>query len=137
MTWIKDCARTIKCDVHALYLTARDPQTRCYVKTLALGIGGYALSPINVIPDFIPVLGDLDDAILLPLAIMLAVRRAGRPLSRRSVRRRGDMHALLGRPLGAVGTCSVGRQVRRAEAMVLAPVPINLPGARPALRAHC
>lgn len=53
---------------------ARDPQTRCYVKTLALGIGGYALSPINVIPDFIPVLGDLDDAILLPLAIMLAVR---------------------------------------------------------------
>lgn len=71
---IKDWARAIKRDVHALYLAARDPRTPWYAKALALGIAAYALSPIDLIPDFIPVLGYLDDAILLPLAIMLAVR---------------------------------------------------------------
>ena len=71
---IKDWARTIKRDVHALYLAARDPRTPWPVKALALGIAAYALSPIDLIPDFIPVVGYLDDAILLPLAIMLAVR---------------------------------------------------------------
>ncbi len=74
LTWIKDWARRIKRDVHALYLAARDPRTPWYAKALALGIAAYALSPIDLIPDFIPVLGYLDDAILLPLAIMLAVR---------------------------------------------------------------
>lgn len=71
---IKDWARAIKRDVYALYLAARDPRTPWYAKALALGIAAYALSPIDLIPDFIPVLGYLDDAILLPLAIMLAVR---------------------------------------------------------------
>lgn len=71
---IKEWARTIKRDVHALYLAARDPRTPWYAKALALGIAAYALSPIDLIPDFIPVLGYLDDALLLPLAIMLAVR---------------------------------------------------------------
>lgn len=71
---IKDWARAIKRDVHALYLAARDPRTPWYAKALALAIAAYALSPIDLIPDFIPVLGYLDDAILLPLAIMLAVR---------------------------------------------------------------
>ena len=70
---IKAWARTIKCDVHALYLAARDPRTPWYAKALALAIVAYALSPIDLIPDFIPVLGYLDDAVLLPLAIMLAV----------------------------------------------------------------
>ena len=71
---IKAWARTIKRDVHALYLAARDPRTPWYAKALALAIVTYALSPIDLIPDFIPVLGYLDDAVLLPLAIMLAVR---------------------------------------------------------------
>lgn len=71
---IRDWARTIKRDVHALYLAARDPRTPWYAKALALGIAAYALSPIDLIPDFIPVLGYLDEAILLPLAILLAVR---------------------------------------------------------------
>jgi uncharacterized membrane protein YkvA (DUF1232 family) len=70
----KEWARAIKRDVHALWLAARDPRTPWYAKALALGIAAYALSPIDLIPDFIPVLGYLDDAILLPLAIMLAVR---------------------------------------------------------------
>jgi uncharacterized membrane protein YkvA (DUF1232 family) len=71
---VKEWARAIKRDVHALWLAARDPRTPWYAKALALGIAAYALSPIDLIPDFIPVLGYLDDAILLPLAIMLAVR---------------------------------------------------------------
>lgn len=71
---IKSWARTVKRDVQALYLAARDSRTPWYAKAVALGIAAYALSPIDLIPDFIPVLGYLDDAILLPLAIMLAVR---------------------------------------------------------------
>lgn len=71
---IADWARTVRRDIHALALAARDPRTPWHAKALALGIAAYALSPIDLIPDFIPVLGYLDDAILLPLAIMLAVR---------------------------------------------------------------
>ena len=61
-------------DVHALWLAAHDPRTPWYAKVFALAIAAYALSPIDLIPDFIPVLGYLDDVILLPLAILLAVR---------------------------------------------------------------
>jgi uncharacterized membrane protein YkvA (DUF1232 family) len=71
---LKDWARALKRDVHALYLAARDPRTPWYAKAFALAIAAYALSPIDLIPDFIPVLGYLDEVILLPLAILLAVR---------------------------------------------------------------
>jgi uncharacterized membrane protein YkvA (DUF1232 family) len=71
---LKDWARAIRRDVHALWLAARDPRTPWYAKALALAIAAYALSPIDLIPDFIPVLGYLDEVILLPLAILLAVR---------------------------------------------------------------
>jgi uncharacterized membrane protein YkvA (DUF1232 family) len=66
-------ARHIKRDVVALYLCARDPRTPWYAKALAVAVAGYALSPIDLIPDFIPVLGYLDDLILVPLGL-LAVR---------------------------------------------------------------
>lgn len=71
---IKEWARAIKQDVHALWLAARDPRTPWYAKALAMGVAAYALSPIDLIPDFIPIVGYLDDAILVPLGIMLAVR---------------------------------------------------------------
>ncbi len=71
---IKAWAQALKRDVHALYLAARDPRTPWYARAFALAIAAYALSPIDLIPDFIPVLGYLDEAILLPLAILLAVR---------------------------------------------------------------
>ena len=71
---IKEWARTIRRDVHALWLAARDPRTPWYAKAFALTIAAYALSPIDLIPDFIPVIGYLDEVILLPLAIMLATR---------------------------------------------------------------
>lgn len=60
-------------EVHALYLAARDPRTPWYAKAVAAVVVGYALSPIDLIPDFIPVLGYLDDLVLLPLGIYLAL----------------------------------------------------------------
>lgn len=73
-TTLNEWARTIKRDVHALYLAARDPRTPWYAKVLAVCVAGYALSPIDLIPDFIPVVGYLDDAILVPLGILAVVK---------------------------------------------------------------
>ncbi|MBC9180279.1 DUF1232 domain-containing protein [Roseomonas ludipueritiae] len=71
---IRNRARAIGRDVHALSLAARDPRTPWYAKAFALAIAAYALSPIDLIPDFIPVLGYLDEVILLPPLILLAIR---------------------------------------------------------------
>ncbi|MER9107816.1 YkvA family protein [Mesorhizobium sp. M7A.F.Ca.US.010.02.1.1] len=71
---LNEWARTIKRDVHALYLAARDPRTPWYAKALAVCVAGYALSPIDLIPDFIPVIGYLDDVILVPLGVLAVVR---------------------------------------------------------------
>jgi uncharacterized membrane protein YkvA (DUF1232 family) len=66
-------AHLIKRDVVALYLAARDPRVPWYAKLLAGCVAAYALSPIDLIPDFIPVLGYLDDVVIVPLGILLAV----------------------------------------------------------------
>jgi uncharacterized membrane protein YkvA (DUF1232 family) len=71
---LKDWARTIKRDVHALYLASRDPRVPWYAKAAAVAVAGYALSPIDLIPDFIPVLGYLDDVVILPLGVLLVIR---------------------------------------------------------------
>lgn len=80
LTQLKAWARVIRRDVHALWLAARDPRTPWHVKVLALGIAAYAMSPIDLIPDFIPVFGLLDEAILLPILIALAVRLVPRKI---------------------------------------------------------
>lgn len=67
-------ARRLRAEIHALYLAARDPRTPWYAKVLAAFIIGYALSPIDLIPDFIPVLGYLDDVVIVPAAIALLIR---------------------------------------------------------------
>lgn len=98
--WIDDAkqwARRIKRDVIALWIASRDPRTPVLAKIVAAAVAAYALSPIDLIPDFIPVLGYLDDLLIVPLGILLAVRlvpdalmsdfraqaavRAGRPTS--------------------------------------------------------
>ncbi|MBR0674311.1 DUF1232 domain-containing protein [Roseomonas soli] len=71
---LRGWARAIKRDVHALWLAARDPRTPWHARALAIGVAAYALSPIDLIPDFVPVLGYLDDVILVPLGILLVVR---------------------------------------------------------------
>ena len=67
-------AKTIKRDAHTLWIAARDPRTPKAVKLLALLIAAYALSPIDLIPDFIPVIGYLDDLVIVPLGILLVVK---------------------------------------------------------------
>lgn len=73
MARLKERARTIKRDTHAIYFACRDPRTPWYAKLIAGGVVAYALSPIDLIPDFIPVLGYLDDLVIVPLGIALAV----------------------------------------------------------------
>jgi uncharacterized membrane protein YkvA (DUF1232 family) len=67
-------ARVVKRDAHAIYLAARDPRVPWYAKALALCVAGYALSPIDLIPDFVPVVGYLDDVIIVPLGILAVVK---------------------------------------------------------------
>ena len=71
-TW-KNRARQLKVEIYALYLAYKDPRTPWYAKAVALCVVGYAFSPIDLIPDPIPVLGYLDDLVLLPLGILLAL----------------------------------------------------------------
>jgi uncharacterized membrane protein YkvA (DUF1232 family) len=69
----KERARALRREVYALYFACRDPRVPWYVKALATVIVAYAFSPIDLIPDFIPVLGLLDEVVLIPLGV-LAVR---------------------------------------------------------------
>jgi uncharacterized membrane protein YkvA (DUF1232 family) len=67
-------ARALRRDVDALYFAGRDPRVPWYAKALAIAVAGYALSPIDLIPDFIPLLGYLDDVVLVPIGIVLVLR---------------------------------------------------------------
>lgn len=71
---VKQWARAIKRDVIALWIAARDLKTPMAAKLVAGAVAAYALSPIDLIPDFIPVLGYLDDLLIVPLGILLAIR---------------------------------------------------------------
>ena len=71
---LKQRAHHLKSETFALYLAARDPRTPWYAKLFVAGIVAYAFSPIDLIPDFVPVLGFLDDLILIPAGIALAIR---------------------------------------------------------------
>jgi uncharacterized membrane protein YkvA (DUF1232 family) len=70
----KAWARGLKRDISALWIAARDPRVPWYAKAAAGAVVAYALSPIDLIPDFVPVLGYLDDIIIVPLGILLVVR---------------------------------------------------------------
>ena len=82
----KDWARRLKRDVVALWIAARDPRTPVLAKVAAGAVAAYALSPIDLIPDFVPVLGYLDDLLIVPLGIMLAVRLVPAPRDARANR---------------------------------------------------
>lgn len=71
---VKAWARRLKTEVLALWIAARDPRTPLAAKALAAVVAAYALSPIDLIPDFVPVLGYLDDLLIVPAGIWLAVR---------------------------------------------------------------
>ena len=70
----KQRARQLRAETYAIYLAYRDPRVPWYARLFAACVVGYALSPIDLIPDFVPVLGYLDDMVLVPLGIALALR---------------------------------------------------------------
>jgi uncharacterized membrane protein YkvA (DUF1232 family) len=76
----RERARALRADVYALALAYRDPRVPWYAKLVAICVVSYALSPLDLIPDPIPVLGHLDDLVLLPLGIMLALRLVPAPV---------------------------------------------------------
>jgi len=71
---IRKWARLARRDVYAVYRAARDPRVPWYAKVLAFCVAGYALSPIDLIPDFVPVLGYMDDLIIVPLGILIVLK---------------------------------------------------------------
>lgn len=71
---IKAWAKHLKRDVIALWIAAKDPRVPWYAKVVSGAVAAYALSPIDLIPDFIPIFGYLDDLIIVPLGILLAIR---------------------------------------------------------------
>ena len=58
----------------AIYRAARDPRVPWYAKALAICIAGYALSPIDLIPDFVPILGYMDDVVIVPLGLLIVIK---------------------------------------------------------------
>ena len=74
MQKIKEKAKKLKRDIPAVFLAMKHPRTPWYARILAGIIIGYALSPVDLIPDFVPVLGYLDDLVILPLLIILLLR---------------------------------------------------------------
>lgn len=74
ITKLKQYARVLKRECYALYLASRHPLTPWYAKVFVAIVVAYAFSPIDLIPDFIPIVGYLDDLVLLPLGIKLAIK---------------------------------------------------------------
>jgi uncharacterized membrane protein YkvA (DUF1232 family) len=95
-------ASALKGEVYALYLACRDPRVPWYAKVLAAGVVAYALSPIDLIPDFIPVLGYLDDLVLIPLGV-LAVRALIPSAVMEECRRRAALVLAEGAPTSRAG----------------------------------
>ena len=103
---LKERAAACKSQLHALLIACRDPRTPWYAKALAGAIVAYALSPIDLIPDFIPVLGYLDDIILLPLGVVLVIRMIpAEVMSESRVKARAHRDQRL--PRSTLGTCIV------------------------------
>lgn len=79
---LRERAKTLKREALTLWIAARDPRTPAGAKLLAGAMAAYAFSPIDLIPDFIPVLGLLDDVIIIPLGVWLVLRMIPPPLVR-------------------------------------------------------
>jgi uncharacterized membrane protein YkvA (DUF1232 family) len=77
---LRGWARGLKAELYALYLAYRDPRVPLHARVFAALVVGYAFSPIDLIPDPVPVLGYLDDLVLIPLGIALSIRMIPEPL---------------------------------------------------------
>ncbi len=115
---LKARARELKREVYALYLAGRDPETPWYAKLLAGAVAAYALSPLDLIPDFIPVLGYLDDLLIVPAGIALARRLVPRHVMERCrVRAEAELR---GRKLVSKGAAVMVVLVWIGAALILA-----------------
>jgi uncharacterized membrane protein YkvA (DUF1232 family) len=100
----REQARQLRREVLALYLACRDPRVRWPVKLLAAAVVAYALSPLDLIPDFIPALGYLDDLIVVPVGVLL-VRRLIPPEILEECRARA--RTMTGRPVSRAGAAFI------------------------------
>ncbi|SCW90205.1 Uncharacterized membrane protein YkvA, DUF1232 family [Rhizobium mongolense subsp. loessense] len=94
----KTWAKSLRRDIAALWLAARDPRVPWLAKATAAAVAAYALSPIDLIPDFVPVLGYLDDLVIVPLGILLAVKLVP-PVIMAELRKEAELRA--SRPAGS------------------------------------
>jgi uncharacterized membrane protein YkvA (DUF1232 family) len=76
----RERAKQMRMEIYAVYLAYRDPRVPWYARLLAACVVAYAFSPIDLIPDFVPVLGYLDDLVLVPLGIVLALKMIPQPV---------------------------------------------------------
>lgn len=97
-------AKALKKHVLVVYCIGRDPRTPLPVKALAVFIAAYALSPVDLIPDFIPVLGLLDDLLIVPLGVMLVMRWVPEPVLRDA---RDVATAMADRPVSRVTAVAI------------------------------
>ncbi|MNL45494.1 hypothetical protein D3C87_1681440 [compost metagenome] len=97
-------ARTIKRDAVAIWLAARDPRTPWAARILAVCVAAYALSPIDLIPDFIPVLGYIDDLLIVPLGILAVVKMVP---PRLMAEFRTSALAMVDRPVSLAGRAAI------------------------------
>ena len=123
MDQLRALARTLRIEAHAVWLTARHPDTPWPARLFGMIIAAYALSPIDLIPDFIPILGLLDDAVLIPLGIWLFLKMVPPDIyarhkatataaSTRPISRAGAMAIVL---IWAVALIWIAQLVRRAQ----------------------
>jgi uncharacterized membrane protein YkvA (DUF1232 family) len=105
-TW-KERARRLKEEVYALYLAYRDPRTPWYGKAFAALVIAYAFSPIDLIPDPIPILGYLDDLVLIPLGVVIALKMIP-PEVMADSRAKAEEAFQSGKPISWVGAALVG-----------------------------
>jgi uncharacterized membrane protein YkvA (DUF1232 family) len=103
MERLKDWARALRHDVVALWLAARDPRVPWYAKAVAAAVAAYALSPIDLIPDFVPILGYLDDLLIVPAGIFVAVKLIPDPLMAELRTKAMDQ----GKPTSAAGLVAI------------------------------
>lgn len=104
MSGIKAAAHRLRIDAHAVWLAARDPRTPWPTRLLGAAIAAYALSPIDLIPDFVPILGLLDDAVILPLGIWIFLRLIPEPIF---AEHRATAERMSRRPISRVGAAAI------------------------------
>jgi uncharacterized membrane protein YkvA (DUF1232 family) len=102
--WAKRASHRLRRDAHILWIAARDPRTPWPAKLIGGLVAAYALSPIDLIPDFIPILGLLDELVIVPLGLFLAFRLVPAPLM---VEFRDLADAAVERPISRAGAAIV------------------------------